>query len=76
MLRVIVVAALVIGTAACSSYAGWSTSETALLQADTIRPDLFPPPVPVYCYRTLAEVDCHEQPLLDEPGRLVGFYPE
>lgn len=27
-----------------------------------------------YCYRTLAEVDCHAQPLPGEDGRQVGFF--
>lgn len=27
-----------------------------------------------YCYRTLAEVDCHRQPLPGEESRRVGFY--
>ena len=29
-----------------------------------------------YCYRTLAEVDCHAQPLPGEDGRRVGFFDE
>ena len=27
-----------------------------------------------YCYRTLARVDCHAQPLAAEASRLVGFF--
>ena len=27
-----------------------------------------------YCYRTLAEVDCHNRPLVGEESRRVGFY--
>lgn len=27
-----------------------------------------------YCYRTLAEVDCHAQPLPGEASRQVGFF--
>ncbi|HEY9548700.1 MAG TPA: hypothetical protein VIR45_04290 [Kiloniellaceae bacterium] len=27
-----------------------------------------------YCYRTLAEVDCHSRPLPGEENRRVGFY--
>ena len=27
-----------------------------------------------YCYRTLAEVDCHAQPLAAEANRRVGFF--
>ena len=27
-----------------------------------------------YCYRTLAEVDCHAQPLAAEASRRVGFF--
>jgi hypothetical protein len=29
-----------------------------------------------YCYRTLAEVDCHDRPLAGEESRRVGFYDE
>lgn len=29
-----------------------------------------------FCYRTLAEVDCHAAPLAGEANRLVGFYDE
>lgn len=37
-----------------------------------------PPPVavysPQYCYRTLAQVDCHAEPLAGEAGRRMGHY--
>ncbi len=29
-----------------------------------------------YCYRTLAEVDCHAQPLPGEATRQVGFFDQ
>jgi|GEM_PF-1701403 len=29
---------------------------------------------PVYCYRTLASVDCYREPLPGPPNRLVGGY--
>ena len=29
-----------------------------------------------YCYRTLAEVDCHAEPLPGEATRKVGFFDE
>ncbi|MPZ11674.1 MAG: hypothetical protein GEU89_15920 [Kiloniellaceae bacterium] len=29
-----------------------------------------------YCYRTLADVDCHAEPLAGEDNRRVGFYDE
>lgn len=29
-----------------------------------------------FCYRTLAEVDCHTAPLAGELNRRVGFYDE
>ena len=29
-----------------------------------------------YCYRTLAEVDCHAQPLPGEATRKVGFFDQ
>ena len=27
-----------------------------------------------FCYRTLAEVDCHAQPLVGETTRQIGFF--
>lgn len=39
-----------------------------------------PPPLLTYaernCYRTLADVDCHPEPLPGEESRRVGFYDE
>ena len=29
-----------------------------------------------YCYRTLAEVDCHAEPLPGEASRKVGFFDQ
>ncbi len=29
-----------------------------------------------YCYRTLAKVDCHAQPLPGAEGRRVGFFDQ
>ena len=76
MRRWIGVLALVVGAAGCSSsLTGWSTTETELLQAAYVGPDRFPPPPPVFCYRTLAEVDCYAEPLPGEQNRLVGAYP-
>lgn len=35
-----------------------------------------PPLAARYCYRTLAEVDCHAQPLAGEASRQVGFFDQ
>ena len=74
MLRWIGVLVLAAGTAGCSSLAGWSATETDLLQAAYVVPDRFPSPPPLYCYRTLAKVDCYAWPLPGEGNRLVGAY--
>ncbi len=44
-----------------------------LLAACTAEPG---PGLARYCYRTLAEVDCHAQPLPGEDGRQVGFFDQ
>lgn len=31
-------------------------------------------PPPIYCYRTLAEADCHAYPLAGESYRLIAYY--
>jgi starvation-inducible outer membrane lipoprotein len=46
----------------------------ALLAACMAGPD--PVMVERYCYRTLAEVDCHAQPLPGEASREVGFFDQ
>ena len=51
----------------------WGPSETALRQADYKPRDQYAAPPPVYCYRTLASVDCLPVPAA-EPSRLVGAY--
>jgi hypothetical protein len=51
---------------------GCAPTETALLTKGFIARDFFPPGPPVYCYRTLAEVDCYRTPQAAYAGRLVG----
>ena len=74
---------LVLVTIVCAALGGcnmfgkrFGPSETEILQTGWIPRDPAPPPPQVYCYRTLAAVDCHpiplEQPIVDE--RLVGAY--
>lgn len=46
----------------------------ALLAACTLEPGPAPDVAARYCYRTLAEVDCHAQPLPGAAGRQVGFF--
>jgi hypothetical protein len=46
----------------------------ALLAACTAEPGPAPNLAARYCYRTLAEVDCHAQPLPGAAGRRVGFF--
>ena len=48
----------------------------ALLVACAVEPDPGPAPILTarFCYRTLAEVDCHAQPLFGETTRKVGFF--
>ena len=47
-----------------------------LLAACAAEPGPVPDLAARYCYRTLAEVDCHAQPLPGEGTRQVGFYDE
>lgn len=55
--------------------AGCAPTETELLTEDFVARDNFPPGPQVYCYRTLAEVDCHRTPQAADIGRLVGSDP-
>ena len=48
----------------------------ALLAACTAEPDVVPDLAARYCYRTLAEVDCHAQPLPGEAARKIGFFDQ
>lgn len=54
---------------------GCAPTETELLTAGFVERDYFPPGPPVYCYRTLAEVDCYRSPQPGEASRLVAADP-
>ena len=58
-----------------SALAGCAPTETELLTKDYVARDYFPPGPPVYCYRTLAEVDCYRTPQAADASRLVGSDP-
>ena len=60
---------------ALSGLAGCAPTETELLTEDFVARDHFPPGPPVYCYRTLAEVDCYRTPQAAEASRLVAGQP-
>ncbi len=47
-----------------------------LLAACTAGPGAAPDLAARYCYRTLAEVDCHAQPLPGEATRKIGFFDQ
>ncbi len=49
-------------------------SMTTLLAACMAEPGPAPVLAARYCYRTLAEVDCHAEPLPGEATRKVGFF--
>ena len=59
----------------CNPFAGFAPTETELLTAGTVARDHYPPGPPVYCYRTLAEVDCHRMAQSAEASRLVASDP-
>lgn len=54
---------------------GCAPTETELLTEDYVERDYFPPGPSVYCYRTLAEVDCYRTPQAADASRLVGSDP-
>ena len=72
--RAIASAALVLGLSACNPFAGFTPSETEILRAGFVERDRVAPPKPVFCYATLAEVDCFRTPRRGEDNRLVGAY--
>jgi hypothetical protein len=69
----VTMAALALG--GCNPLSPFAPSETELLTADYVPRDSFPPGPPVYCYRTLAEVDCYRHLQPDEESRLVAGDP-
>jgi hypothetical protein len=60
---------------ACNPFSGFAPTETELLTAGPVKRDNYPPGPPVYCYRTLAEVDCYREPQQAEASRLVAGDP-
>jgi hypothetical protein len=50
----------------------------ALMAACAAEPDPGPAPILTarFCYRTLAEVDCHAQPLFGESTRQIGYFDD
>ncbi len=72
MRRWLTIAAIVGVLAGCGN-TRWGPSETTLRQAEFKPRDQLAAPPPVYCYRTLGEVDCLPLPAA-EPSRLVGAY--
>ena len=60
---------------ACNPFSGYAPSETELLTAGVVPRDAREPGPPVYCYRTLAEVDCYRMPQEAEANRLVAGDP-
>ena len=60
---------------ACNPFSGFAPTETELLTADFVPRDSFPPGPPVYCYRTLAEVDCYRALQPADASRLVAGDP-
>lgn len=76
--RIAVLAAaglLGVGLGACNPFGSFAPTETELLTAGTVKRDSHPPGPPVYCYRTLAEVDCYRAPQQAEASRLVAGDP-
>jgi len=75
MRAVLGLAVLSILISACSVLEGphpWP-NERRLLAKDWVRPQVEADQAPVYCYRTLGTVSCHDEPLPDsEAGRLVS----
>lgn len=75
MRSVLGLVALSIAVSACSVLEGphpWP-NERRLLAKDWVRPQVEPDQAPVYCYRTLAMVNCYDKPLAaSEAGRLVS----
>ena len=67
-------AAVALSLSACNPLQPFVPTETEILQAGFIAPDRFPPPRPIFCYRTLAEEDCFATPQPGEAHRLVGAY--
>ena len=59
----------------CNPFSPFAPTETELLTAGYVPPDIYPLGPPVYCYRTLAEVDCYRRLQPEEANRLVAGDP-
>jgi hypothetical protein len=60
---------------ACDPSAAFRKTNTETLEAGFLKHDALPAPAPVYCYQTLADVNCYDAPQPGEGGRLVESYP-
>lgn len=59
----------------CNPFGSFAPTETELLTGAFTPRDRLPPGPPVYCYSTLAEVDCYRTPQPGEAHRLVAGDP-
>ena len=48
--------------------------ETAMLEANWLKPETVPRPPALYCYRTLGREDCYRTPMPEERRRLIEHY--
>ena len=71
-----IVALLVAATllAACNPLAVFRPGEAAVLENAWFSARRLPVLTARYCYRTLAEVDCHTRPLASQDSRRVGWF--
>ena len=74
MVKLSLAAAALLLVAACTN--PWA--EDRLSEAERVRDGWYEPSSPAlearYCYRTLARVDCFDQPLVSEKDRQVGSF--
>lgn len=73
--RMMMMLAVAMGLSACNPFSAYAPTETELLTAGLVPRDSRPSGPPVYCYRTLAEVDCYRAPQAAEANRLVAGDP-
>ena len=76
MVKIGVVSMAAILLAACSNpWAEYRPTDAERIKANW--QEAWSPPVPpVYCYRTLARVDCFSRPQVNQQPRLVGAYDD
>ena len=75
MTRLILAAASAVLLSACTTIQdSIHPGETALLEANWLKPEVVARPPALYCYKSIGRQDCYRTPLEGERRRLIEHY--